>query len=201
MGCLKFIIKIIILTLAIVGFKAIGGFGILKGDFNFNFFEKPSQEKLQEKASSIADLSKINDEYKINRTANLFGVKAVIADHQGSGQKMIIADMGKKDLLTKQDFATKEVDTKLKDLAEKMQYQFIRLEDLKITQRGSIYTMGQNVPYVKFEAATVNLPIAEVQGIIGAITDKNNKTKLILSVNDGTKYSQIIAQQFFKDVK
>lgn len=201
MGCLKNIIKIIILILAIIGVKALGGFGGLEGKFNFNFFEKPSQEKLQEKASKIADLSKINDEYEIDKTTNFIGFKAVIVRHKATGQKMIIADTGKKELLTKEDFNTKAVDTKVKDLTEKMKYQFIRLEDLKITQRGSMYTLSQTVPFIKFTAGTVNLPMSEVQGIIGAANGKDGHHILILSMNDGQKYSQIIAQQFFKDVK
>lgn len=201
MGCLKNIIKIIILALAIVGFNAIGGLDALKGKFNFNFFEKPSQEKLVEKASSIANLSDINDEFQITKTANLLGFKTVMAEHKGTSQKMIIADTGKKSVLTKKDFETKEIDTKLKDLASKMQYQFIRVEDLKITQRGTINTMGQNAPYVKFKADTVNLPFPEVQGIIGVVSGENDQNKIILSINDGSKYSQIIAQEFFRDVK
>ncbi len=201
MGCLKNIIKIIIIIFAIIGFKAVGGIGIFQGKFNFNFFEKPSQEKMQEKASKIADLSKINDEYEIEKTANVIGFKAVMSEHKASKQKLIIIDTGKKDILTKEDFKTKEVDQKLKDLADKIKYQFIRVEDLKITERGNIQTMGQTVPFVKFTAGTVNLPTPEIKGIIGAAVGKDGKNKLILSVTDGEKYSQIITQQFFKDVK
>ena len=201
MGCITNIIKVIILALAIIGFKAIGGMEFFQGKFDFKFFEKPSQEKLQEKASKIADLTNINDEYQIDRTANIMGYKTVIAEHSGSGQKMIIIDSGKKTPLTKEDFQTKEVDTKLKDLASKIQYQFIRIEDLEITQRGNINALGQQVPYVKFKAQTVNLPFAEIQGIIGATTDKNGKNKMILAINDSKKYSQIITQEFFKDAK
>jgi len=201
MGCLTNIIKIIILALAIIGFRALGGMELFHGKFDFNFFEKPSQEKLQQKASKIADLSKINDEYQIDKTANILGYKAVIAEHTGTGQKMIIIDSGKKTPLTREDFQTKEIDTKLKDLAQKMQYQFIRVEDLEITQRGNIYALNQQVPYVKFKAQTVNLPFSEIQGIVGATKDSDGQNKMIISVNDSKKYSQIITQQFYKDVR
>lgn len=201
MGCLTNIIKIIIIALAIIGFKSLGGMDVFKGKFDFNFLEKPSQEKLQEKASKIADLSKIDDEFQIDRTANLLGYKAVIAEHTGSGQKMIIVDSGKKTPLTKKDFQSKEIDTKLKDLASKMQYQFIRVEDLEITQRGNINALNQQVPYVKFKAQTVNLPFSEIQGIVGAATDSNGQNKMIIAINDSKKYSQIITQQFYKDVR
>lgn len=201
MGCLKNIIKIIIIALAIIGFKAIGGMELFQGKFNFNFFEKPSQETLKEKVSKIADLSKIDDEFQIEKSANLLGYKTVIAEHSGTGPKMIIVDSGKKSPLKKEDFETGEIDTKLKDLTSKIQYQFIRVEDLEITQRGSLNTLGTRVPYVKFKAQTVNLPFAEIQGIIGAATDSNGQNKMIIAVNDSKKYSQIITQQFFEDVR
>lgn len=199
MGCLGNIIKIVILVFAIIGFRYVMDSD--KNTFHLKFFEKPSQEKLQEKASKIADFSNINDEYQIERTANIMGFKAVLVEHKGSNQKMLIVDSGKKGPITKQDFQTKEIDNKIKDLAEKMQYQFIRLEDIKITQRGTINTLGQNVPYIHFTADTVNLPFAEVKGIIGVAQTKDEKTKLIIAFNDSKKYSQIITQQFFKDVK
>ena len=61
--------------------------------------------------------------------------------------------------------------------------------------------MNASAPYVKFTADTVNLPIPEIQGIIGITTDKNGQNKLILSINDSNKYSQIITQEFFKHVQ
>ena len=124
--------------------------------------------------------------------------------HAKTAQKeyeMVLVESREGIPLTKEDFQTKEVDTKLKDLASKIQYQFIRIEDLEITQRGNINALGQQVPYVKFKAQTVNLPFAEIQGIIGATTDKNGKNKMILAINDSKKYSQIITQEFFKDAK
>ena len=87
-----------------------------------------------------------------------------------------------------------------KNLAEKIQYQFIRLEDVKITQRGNINVFNQTAPYVRFSADAVNMPISDVQGIIG-VAEVDGKTKIIISLNEGKRYSQIISQEFFKDVK
>ena len=201
MGCLKNIIKIIIIFLAIVGLKVIvNHIPFLEG--KIHIFEKPTQEQLQKKASDVADFSKINKEYQITKTANVLGIKAVIVEHKGSGQKIIVANEGKKNFLTKKDFATKTIDQKIMTIAEKMQYQFIRFEDIKITQRGTFTSMGQTVPFVKFTADTVNLPFPDVAGIIGVANDKTNKNHiLMISVNEGKKYSQIISQEFFKDVQ
>ena len=47
MGCLKFIIRVIIIVLAIIGFKSLGGWDWIVS--NWHFFERPTQEKLIEK--------------------------------------------------------------------------------------------------------------------------------------------------------
>ena len=201
MGCLKNIIKFIILVFAIIGFISVGGTKIFQGKFDFNIFEKPSQEKLKEQASAIANLSDISDEYKIDNVTKVLGFKSVIASHQGTKQKMLIIDTGKKELLSPDDFKNKEIDKKIENLAEKIQYQFIRVENVKIVQNGTIQTMNSSAPYVKFKADTVNLPIPEIQGIVGLSTDKNGQNKLILSINDSNKYSQIITQEFFRHVQ
>ena len=201
MGCLKSIIKIIILILAAIGFKTIGGVDFINKYIDLdNILKKPSQEKMQERASKIADLSEINQEYTIKKNINILGVKAILTEHNATGQKFIIANDSNQKLLKKEDFQSHEIDEKIKNLAEKIQYQFIRLEDVKITQRGTINSFNQTVPYIKFSADVVNLPISDIQGIIGA-AEVNGKTKIIISLNEGKKYSQIISQEFFKDVK
>lgn len=201
MGCLTNIFKIIILVLAAIGFKTIGGVDFINKFIDINsIFKAPSQEKLQEKSAKIADLSNINDEYTIKKNINILGVKAVLAQHDSSSQKFIIADDKNQKLLKKEDFQTNEIDTKIKNLAEKIQYQFIRLEDVKILQRGHLHVFNQSAPYVKFSADAVNMPISDVQGIIG-VAEINGQTKIIISLNEGKKYSQIISQEFFKNVK
>ena len=61
--------------------------------------------------------------------------------------------------------------------------------------------MGQTVPYALFEADVTNLPVKKIKGMISVATDKEGKNKIIVSANEGNKYSQIIAQEFFKNVK
>ena len=201
MGCLVNIFKIIILVLAAIGFKTVGGVDFINKFVDIDsIFKSPSQEKLQEKSAKIADFSDINAEYAIKKNINILGVKAVLAEHESSKQKFVIADDKNQKLLKKEDFNTNEIDIKIKNLAEKIQYQFIRLEDIKITQRGTLNSFNQSVPYVKFSADAVNMPISDIQGIIG-VAEVDGKNKIIIAINDGKKYSQIISQEFFRNVK
>ena len=99
MKLIKNIITLIILTLAVIGFMSIGGMDMLKKPFsNFGWFNK-SQETLMDKANKIANFSNINqEEYEISKTANVMGYKAVVAEHNASGQKFIVIDSGKEPL-------------------------------------------------------------------------------------------------------
>lgn len=198
MGCLKFIIQVAVVVLAIIGFKAIGGLDFIK---NINFFEKPSQEVLIEKSKGVADFTKISDEYEIDRTADLLGYKAVLAEHKASGQKLAILNPSKKVLLTKKDFSDGSVKKKLNNLNEKLAYQYIRLENFNVVKQGTFSSMGQSIPYVKYEAEVTNLPIKKIEGIIGVAEDDDKNTKILLSASQSGKYSQIITEQFFNKVK
>lgn len=199
MGCLKFIIKVAIVVLAIVGFKSLGGWDwIVK---NCHFFEKPTQETLIEKSKDVADFSKIPDEYEISKSTNILGYRAVVAEHDATGQKMAVVNPNKTINITQADFKNGNLKKKIDDVNQKLSYQYIHVENFKIIKQGTMKTMGQTVPYAKFEAEVTNLPIKKITGIIAAALDDNGKTKLIVSVNEGSKYSQIITEQFFKNVK
>ena len=202
MGCLKFIIKVLVVVLAIIGFKSLGGWDFIKE--KLPVFEKPTQEVLMERSKSVADFSKISDEYEIDKTANILGYKAVLAEHKASGQKLVVLNPGKKALITKKDFSDGMIARKLNELNEKFAYQFIRLENLEITKQGTFSSMGQTVPYARFKADVVNFPVDKIQGMIAVAEykdGKEEKSKVLLSANDSDKYSQIITEQFFNKVK
>ncbi len=198
-GCLSTILKIVVLILAYIGFQSLGGIDFIKE--KFQEYTTPSQKTLVEKAKSVADLSKMSDEYIIDKTANLLDYHMVIAEHKGSGQKMAIIDPKSDELLTKKDFQTDAVNKKLLDLNDKFQYQLIRLENFKVTRKGHFKAMEQSVPFVKFEADTVNLPIGHISGIIGVAVNSKGNNVILASANNDNKYSQIITEAFFKKIK
>jgi hypothetical protein len=69
MGCLKFIIKVAIVVLAIVGFKSLGGWDWCVKTFHIG--QKPTQQSMIEKTKDVADFSKIPDEYELSKSANI----------------------------------------------------------------------------------------------------------------------------------
>ena len=195
---IKIIFNAFLLVLAFIGFNAIGGqkyVEAIKVRIT-NFI----QEQAFESAKKIGNFSNLNEEFQIDNAVNLAGYKAVLAEHKASGQKMLIVDSGKKPLLTQADIKSSEVDKKLKDLADKFKYQAITVQDIKITDRGTMLVYGKEVPYAKFEAKVTKLPFSDVSGVVSSVTTSDGAEKLAFSIRKKKKYSQIITDEFFKGV-
>lgn len=199
MGCLKNILRAIILTLAVVGFMALGGKELVSGLIN-NYINPPKDTML-ERAQKVGDFSKINDEFEIERAAGIMGYNAVVAEHKASGQKMFVVDSGNKDILTVEDIKSENVEEKLYKAISKIKYQAVSVEDLKVTKHGTMHSYGKEVPYVKFEARIKKLPIGDVGGIISVAETKDGESRLLISANEKSKYSQLISDEFFKKIK
>jgi len=196
---IKVTFRAIILVLAIMGFNAIGGqkyTEALVANIN-NFIQEHNLSTIQK----IGNFSDINEEFEIDKSVNLMGYKAVIAEHKASNQKMVILDSGKKPLLTKEDIEGNGVENKLQNLSEKFKYQGAKVQDIKVTSRGKIKVYSQNVPYAKFEAKVSRLPISDIGGMIASVKTSDGSEKLVLSVSEKKKYSQLIASEFYKEVK
>ena len=199
MGCLKFIIKVAIVVLAIIGFRAIGGWDwVVK---TWHPFEKPTQESMIEKSKDVADFSKIPEEYEISKSANILGYRAVVAEHNATGQKMSVVNQNNTIKLSQYYFKNGILEKKIEDINKKLSYQYIHIENFKITKQGTMRSMNQTVPYARFEADVTNLPVKDIKGLIAVAKDVNGKDKILVSANQGDRYSQIISEQFFKMVK
>lgn len=199
MGCLKNILRAIILALAVVGFMALGGKELISGLIG-NYLN-PSKETMLERAQKVGDFSKINDEFEIEKAAGIMGYNAVVAEHKASGQKMFVVDSGDKDILTSEDIKSDNVEEKLYKAVSKIKYQAISVEELKVTKHGTMNSYGKDVPYVKFEARIKKLPIGDIGGIISVAETKDGESRLLISANEKNKYSQLISDEFFRKIK
>ena len=162
-----------------------------------NFFKEKSEQTVQK----VGDFSQINSEFNVDTAVNLFGYKAVIAEHRASGQRMIIIDSGRKKLLTREDINGEGIVQKLDELSNKFKYQSSNVSDIEVIGRGSIYSYEHQLPYVKFKARVSRLPISNIIGII-AINDINPKEeRLLISVNEKNRYSQLITSEFYRAVR
>ena len=60
---------------------------------------------------------------------------------------------------------------------------------------------GKLVPYAKFEAKSKKLPFSDLAGVVASVKTSDNSEKLAISVCEKKKYSQLITDEFFKNVK
>lgn len=196
---IKIIFNACFLVLAIIGFNAIGGQKYVESAKNaiINFV----QERAMENAKKIGDFSGIHEEFQIDNTMNILGYKAVLAEHDISGQKMCIIDSGSKALLTQSDIQGNNLEKKLNELVDKFKYQAISFQEIKITSKGNLYIYGKTVPYAKFEAKSNKLPFSDLSGIVSSVKTSDGSEKIAISVNEKKRYSQLISEEFFKDVK
>ena len=199
MSCLKNVTRAITLTGIIVGFVALGGKEFLMTQFKN--FVNPSHDVVLERAQKVGDFSKIDKEFEIEKAAGVMGYNAVLAEHKATGQKMVVVDSGKKQLLTQEDIKADDAETRIKNAINKVKYQSDALEEFRVTEKGTMTSYGQTVPYVKFCARIKKLPIGEISGIISVAKDNNGNDKILVSVNEKEKYSQLIANEFFKVIK
>ena len=196
---IKIVFNAFLLVLAIIGFNAIGGQKYVEmAKTGITTF---IQERAQENAKKFGDFSKLHEEFEIDNTVSLFGYHAVIAEHKASGQKMCIVDSKKKPLLTKSDIQSPELEKQLQSLADKFKYQAIALHEIKVTNRGTMKIYGQTVPYAKFEAKANKLPFSDLAGIVASVTTTDGSEKLALAVSEKKKYSQLITDEFYKNVE
>jgi len=196
---IKIFFNACLIVLALIGFNAIGGQkyieGLTSGITNF------IQQHAADKAKSIGDFSNLHEEFQIDNTVNLLGYKAVIAEHKVSHQKMCIVDSGKKVLLTQADIKSIDLEQKLQDLVKNLKYQAISFQEIKIISRGTMQVYGQTVPYAKFEAKSNRFPISDLAGIVSSVKTSDGSEKIAISISEKKKYSQLISDEFFKNVK
>ena len=148
----------------------------------------------------FGNFSNLHDEFEIDNTVNLFGYRAVIAEHNVSGQKMCIVDSKKKPLLTQADIKSANLEKQLQELADKFKYQAVSFHEISVVSRGTMKVYGQTVPYAKFEAKANKLPFSDLAGVVASVTTTDGAEKLVISINEKKKYSQLIADEFYKNI-
>lgn len=199
-GCFTFIIKTIIAVLVFFGLLHLGVIDFIKDKIQ-EYRDVPSQERMVENAKDIIDLSGIDDEYAIDKNLKILQNRMIVAEHNASGQKMIMIEPKNENILTKDDINSENIQKKIEDTLSKYKYQLVKFDEIKVTKKGEMSGIGQEIPYVKVSAQISNLPMKDMEGILGVASLENGKNLIVISVNEKGKYSQIIADAFYKQVK
>lgn len=196
---IKIIFNGFLIVLALIGFNAIGGQKYV--EIAYSGISNFIQNRAADRAKSIGDFSNLHEEFQIDNTVSLMGYKAVLAEHKISGQRMCIIDSGSKALLTQTDIKSTDLENKLQELISKFKYQAISFQDIKVLSKGTMSAYGQTIPYAKFEAKTNRFPMSDISGIVSSLKTSDGSEKLIISLSEKKKYSQLITDEFFKNVR
>ena len=168
MGCLKNIISLIILILAIIGFYAVGGPDFVMN--GINGIMNPSQQKSLEKAQTTAAFDDLSNPYKRQRVIDMFGIKAVFTEHEKTKQKIIIADAENAINLTQEDVKSNKVEQKIQQALDKFSFMSVKVGKFEVIGKSNIQVLGRTVPYVKIKANLAGLPYKNAEGILGVIS-------------------------------
>ncbi len=200
-----------IILISIIGFillilLTIGGIFYLKNAINNQF--NPPKPELMQRAAQLGDFSKIPEGYGVTKALNIMGVTAVVGEYSKTGQYMAIVNPEWSIHVTKNDIQTGILKHKLMDYAAKVNSPNIKLNNLEIEPKGSFTAFNQSVPYVKAKITLSSVNSRKIstkknyEGIIGIIENpKTGKSELIVSLNSKGKFSQKVAENFFKKVK
>ncbi len=198
-GCLSLIIKTIIAVLVFFGLVHLGVIDYIREKMEQR--TTVSQEQMVDKTKDVIDLSQIDDEYSIDKNLKILKNRMIVAEHNATGQKMIIIEPKNEDILTKEDIKNEDLQKKLEDAVKKYKYQLVKFDKIEVIKQGEFEGMEQKIPYAKVNIEISNLPVKDMEGIVGVAELENGKNLIIISVNEKSKYSQIITEAFYKKVK
>ena len=198
-GCLSLIIKTVIAVLVFFGLMHLGVVDYVKNKIEEH--KGAEQEQILDKTKDVVDLSQIDDEYSVEKNLKLLKNRMIIAEHNATGQKMIMIEPRNGDILTKDDITSDGLQEKIDSLLKKYKYQLIKFDKFEVSKKGNLSGIGQKIPYAKVNIQVSNLPVKELEGIVGVAEAENGKNLIVVSVNQKGKYSQIITEAFYKKVK
>ena len=204
MGCLKSIIKKLIIIAIIAAFFMFGGWALVQK--KINEYKNPPRDEFVKSETNYGDFLGISGDYQLTRSFNFLGYKKINAKYLPTGQKITIFNLKNEEKISPKDFETRDIDGKINNVLNSLKDSFITFENFKIINRGSYYAKNKTIPYIVFSANVKNIPFKSVIGTIGAYSIKNQKTnkdetKLIFTITDKKAYNPAIAKGFVSAIK
>lgn len=206
MGCLKGIIRLIVIILVTIGFFYFDGPGFLKE--RIDEYRSPAKEILVQDEKDYGNLAYTSDDYKIQRSITMGGKRKLLITHIPSGQKISLIDIGNTTTINQADFYSTKIDLKLYQIMDTVKNYSAEIKDIEITQRGTILAKGKIVPYVNFSAKLKIFPLIKVNGTIAAYNTKNADDgimtkigKKIMQTKEDTSTKIVLSARIFNNYK
>lgn len=217
MGCLRNIINLAIIILAIIGFLSIGGKEYLDNNImpaikkvNIEFqteVEKTGKTFTELSLKEIGDIcwnaikstiftKRISGDYEITEVKGLMGYDAKVAEDTKTGQKMVLVDTKDKPLLDLNKDDKAELKADMLKLAKKHKALPVKFDDIDILELGKWKAFNKDLKYVKISIKDKTSG-RDITAIISTYPDKEN-SQMLITFAEKTKFSRKIAEKFFK---
>ena len=194
MGCLKLVVRIIVLFLALVG-----GIALFSGEFNFDFKERaPKREQLVESAKFFGNFSALDSDYKIGRVFSIFGVKKMTILNNPTGQKTTFLYYKKAPKIAEYNEA--KVENDFLEIFNKIEGNPFKPENFTITKAGNFIISGKASKYYNFEFEVQKPFKREYSGQFG-VYEKDGKTYCHYMIHNSKKVSYKINNEIISKMK
>ncbi len=217
MGCLRNIINLIIITLAIIGFLSIGGREYLENDVmpTVKKVNTAFQTEMDNRGKTFTQLSlnelgtilwnsvksvifvkKVANGYEVTEIKGLMGYDTKIAEDISSGQKMVLVDTKDKVLLDLNKTDKAELKADMLKLAKKHKALPVKFDDIDIVEIGKWKAMNKDLKYAKVSIKD-SASNSEIIAIVSTIPDDTD-SKMIVTFAEKSKFSKKTAEKYFK---
>ena len=203
MGCLKSILKKILIAILIFAFFAFGGYAFVKD--KIKQYQYPPRDSFVESEKKYADFSNVSGDYQLYRSFNLFGYKKINAKYLPTGQKITIFDLKDENLISVSDFLTGEIEEKINEVLNKAKDSLITYENFEIIKKDKFYAGKKEIPYLVYKASVKNIPFKDVVGTFAVYSmideSQESSSKLVFSIVDDKAYNPVVVKDFITSLR
>lgn len=205
MGCLKSIIKMVVITLAVIGFLSIGGREFVNEKVIpvWNNFNKNFKTELENKNKTMKELTfiefkdmliasltksltpeiKLQGDYEVSNVKGVMGYDAEIALDTKTGQKMLKVDTKNKIKLDLAKTDKDELKNELMKMAKKHKNIPIKFDKFDIIEQGKWNVAGTQQNYITIQVKD-KFSDKDYRAIISTSGDENSPLFVTFGAND-----------------
>lgn len=217
MGCLRNIIKLAIITLAVIGFLSIGGREFVNdhvlpfiknfvGNFNTErelsgksiknlTFDEIKEMSLIAAQKTVDQSKKIEGDYEITTVKGVMGCDAEIVLDTKNGQKMVTIDTKDKIKLDLSNPNKNELKSDMLKIAKKHKNIPVQLEDINIVDQGKWLVGGTEQNYVTI-MVNDKMSGQSIKAIISSADSQNSK--MFVTFAPDSQFSAETAKRYWK---
>ncbi len=220
MGCLRNIINLVIIVLAVIGFLSIGGREYLDTNVvpTVKKINNELQTEISNRGKSFTELSlkeigevlwnsiksalltkKVSGDYEITEVKGLMGFDVKMAEDTKTTQKMVIVDTKDQVLLDLNKTDNLELKTDIVRLGKKYKALPVKFDDVDIVEAGQWKALNKDLKYIKLNIKDTSSG-KNITAIVSTYPHETD-SQMIITFAEKSKFSKKIAEKYLKKAK